>query len=114
MKNKFTKIISILLILSLLTSFLTVFATASDAGADEEQTEEDPLTVIYNRDFNEGWNYNNGVAAVNATQNKLAISEEEDYINGYNYFLDFEVQSASNVYIQMSFQHIFNRKFEIF
>lgn len=55
MKNKLSKIISSLLILSFLISTVSVLALATDGGAEQSE-----VTTIFNRGFDDGWEETNG------------------------------------------------------
>ena len=59
MKKSTSKLLSLLLCLSLLLSAFAVFASA-DEGSDEEVEETDYFRLLYNRDFEEGWGVVNG------------------------------------------------------
>ncbi len=107
MKNKLSKILSSLLIVSFLISALAVFASAEAntgvvaPGKAEERTEY--FKVFYNRNYEEGWDYSNGFKIANAN-NKISIDYEEDHLRNYNYFMRYEaLTDSSNCYTQLSF-----------
>ena len=89
MKNKFTRIISFLLMLSLLFSVLATAALAADGAEGETEEEDDGITVIYNRNYEEGWDYGVGVYAIPRAQ-RFEIEYEEDENFNYNYYWRLE------------------------
>lgn len=87
-KMKFSaRLISLILTLSILVSAFSVFAFATDATEDD--TASDTLNVAYNRTFDEGWDYDNGIKADFLRDNKVGISYE---LVGaaYNHYLRLE------------------------
>ena len=101
MKNKFYRIISSLLVLAFIISGLSIFAFASDEGGDEGL---DPK-VLYNRTFDEGWDYNNGLTGGNVAQTIYSIDYEECSDYSYNYFLRIEtpVVNTAASYVNFDF-----------
>jgi len=126
MKKKLNKIISALLVLASLISMFAVFVYAEDDldssvtdtetdtdtensgegtdGDEEEDAEEAPsidlsaIELIYNRNFEEGWDYNNGFSKFTAnktTVHNAHIDFEETATYKYNYFWRIE---ASDYY----------------
>ena len=81
MKTKFTRLISLLLVIAFLVSALTVFAWAED-GDNSEAVEVD---VLYNRNFEEGWDAYNGFTP-NLGTHTATIDFEESSDYKYNYF----------------------------
>lgn len=107
MKNKLSKILSSLLILSFLISALAVFASAGASTVSSEITEGEERSeyfkVFYNRNYEEGWDYNNGFTVVPA-KNNIQIDYEEDHLRNYNYFVRYEALEAStNCYTRIDF-----------
>ena len=81
--------------LSIVLSVLTVFPVITSA----EEEEEDSLKVVYNRNYEEGWNYSNGMnddykgeLGVNLTYNKISASL-------YNYYLKFSPLDDAGGYV---------------
>ncbi|MBR5448014.1 MAG: hypothetical protein IKV40_06280, partial [Clostridia bacterium] len=104
MKKKLNRIISVILLFASLISVLSVFAYASEAPAASEsqtalETEEDTevdlsqIDLIYNRNFEEGWNYNNGFSTLKT--HKAYIDYEETATYKYNYFWRMEASSST-------------------
>ena len=104
MKNKFTKIISSLLILAFLVSCLAIFASAEDdAAADngEAVTEED-IELIVNRTFDEGWTAANGFGSkLNNNKSSIEYEETEDF--DYNYYNRMEALNAEEFYFELKY-----------
>ncbi len=101
MKNKFSKIISSLLIVAFLISSLSVFAFASEDLAEGE-TDTSNLLVLYNRNFEEGWDIDNGMKVSNKGHN-FTIDKEETTDYSYNYFTRFEATTNSDGYAEFNF-----------
>ena len=104
MKKKFNRIISAILFLASLISIFSVFTYAVEPIADvqtqDETTEEDTPTVdlsqielIYNRNFEEGWDYNNGFSKV--SNHNFYIDYEETATYKYNYFWRVEASDST-------------------
>ena len=108
MKNKYIRFISSLLVLSFLVAAFSVFSFAENT--DETET-EDPISdffyVFFNRDYEDGWDWNNGfdVSTKNTFTggNNLKIDYEEDMHGNYNYFTRFEVASDKEARASISF-----------
>ena len=91
MNKRFTKIISAILILASLLSVFSVAVLAADdtAAVTDEPATDTPvdlsqIDLVFNRNFEEGWDYNNGFSAFSA--HKAYIDHEETAIYKYNYF----------------------------
>lgn len=99
MKNRFSKLLSALLILSFLASCFSVLAVAETAGAGgidfSESSKTDSYEVFINRGFEDGWDYNNGFTKAEPVGNNFTVDYEEDNLGKYNYFLRFEAASES-------------------
>lgn len=91
MKNKFSKILSSLLILSFLIAMFSVFSFA------EGSEDEGGYTLYVHRTFDEGWAINNGLK-LSAGSNNIFVDHEEKITKDYNYFTRIEVggTAASN------------------
>lgn len=82
MKTKLNRLISLLLVVAFLVSALTVFAWAADGDDSSETTEVD---VLYNRNYEEGWDaYNGFVPKLGTHSAEIDFEESSDY--KYNYF----------------------------
>ncbi len=98
MKNRFSKLISAMLILAFLISAFSIFTFAEEGDGEEEVYD-----VFLNRTFDEGWNYTNGMSvATDTSSDKFTIDYEEDETYRYNYFLRLlaESTSANSVYFE--------------
>lgn len=96
MKNKFSRIISAILILTFLVSAFAVFASASEDGTGGSG-EENEINLLLNRSFDEGWEFDNGLTN-NAANNNFFVDHEEDSQYNYNYFFRLETSDGSNAY----------------
>ncbi len=80
MKNRFTRILSFLLIVATLCSLLGVFASAA--------TEVDiSVKMFYNRSFNEGWDCANGMSIGSGITPFINHEYDDDF--NYNYYAEF-------------------------
>ena len=92
-----SKIISLILIVSFLVSALSIFSFAAEEGASED------ITILYNRNYEEGWAYNNGLTTSQIKTHKFSIDYEEDELRNYNYFLRAEAGSTTAGYLYYNF-----------
>ena len=102
MKKSFLRIVSLLLTIASLVSMLAIFAWADDAAAGDQNAAGDGTTVqddlskmelFYERDYEEGWEVDNGFAITKGGHNMFVDYEElSDY--SYNYFARFEATDA--------------------
>jgi len=104
MKNKLLRLISSLLILAVLISCFAIYAFAEEGG-DEGETEEegDGIEVVYFRDYEEGWGYENGFnsAAMVKRDNIIEIRHEETDTFDYNYYIYFEGAAVTHGYMEV-------------
>ena len=115
MKSKFLRILSLILVMSSLLSMFAIFANAEEAGSTEdetEDTEEEKITILYNRTYDEGWEVKNGMTLVDqgSTGSTLFVIDYEETPDfDINYFWRLELNSSDNDYAQLDFganQHI--------
>lgn len=102
-KNLSKKIISSLLILTFLISAFSVFSFAENTEVTDEYKEvgaNENMTVLYNRTYDEGWDYGNGLKTSEIGNNRFLIDYEIDVLGNYNYFMRAEALSgdAGRVY----------------
>ncbi len=109
MKNKFLRVLSLILVMSSLLSMFAIFANAEESESTEdetEDTEEKEITLVYNRHFGEGWGVSNGMDMVDqgSTGSTLfVIDSEETSSFETNYFWRLELNSSDNDYAQLNF-----------
>ncbi len=101
MKNKLTKIISTILIVTFLVSTFSIFAFANDSSSGSEESTE--LVYMLNRTFDEGWDVDNGLK-VTSNDNKFYVDYEVSSDYSYNYFARFEAVNASEAYAEINFK----------
>ncbi|MBR5447049.1 MAG: hypothetical protein IKV40_01355, partial [Clostridia bacterium] len=100
MKKNFIKLISAILILaSILSVFSVAILAADEAVVDDEPTTDTPIDLsqidlVYNRNFEEGWEYNNGFSKLAA--HKGYIDYEETATYKYNYFWRIEATEEAS------------------
>ncbi|MBQ9084745.1 MAG: heparinase II/III family protein [Clostridia bacterium] len=104
MKNKLTRLISLILMLATLVSCFAVFASAETEGGEGE-TEKKPV-VVYNRDFGDGWEVYNGLGTKSQIMkgNNYFIDRELTVSYDYNYFARFEVLTPNDGFAQLQFK----------
>ncbi len=99
MKTKFNKLISLLLVIAFLVSALTVFAWAADGDGETEAVEVD---VLYNRNYEEGWDALNGFTpSLGSHTATIDFEESSDY--KYNYFTRFTHGLSGSGGLQFAF-----------
>ena len=99
MKIKFNKLISLLLVIAFLVPALTVFAWAEDGDGETATVDVD---VLYNRNYEDGWDALNGFTP-NLAAHSATIDFEESSDYKYNYFTRFTHGASSNGGLQLSF-----------
>ncbi len=97
MKNRLTRIISMLLILAFLVSCLTVFSFAETSEEEKEN-----VKLIYYRGFDEGWDYTNGMNG-GIKNNNFYIDYEEAKDFSYNYFVRIEELSGQDGFMEFRY-----------
>ena len=104
MKSKFTKLLSLILALTLLVSAFAIFASAeTEGGGDTEEDEEAvvPKLLIY-RTYDEGWDFFNGTGDARK-ENNFFIDYETTVDYSYNYFFRIEGTNGQDGFSQMNF-----------
>lgn len=121
MKSKFLRIISLILVLASLVSMFGVFAYADSSavgtsdGDDPNVPEEtDPIAEVlkefpnfelqYQRNFEEGWAFNNGLSWTNRGSS-VEIDHELTADYDYNYFMRFTTGSSEHTYLELNFNN---------
>ncbi len=118
MKDGLSRILSLILALSIILSMFTVFAYADETSTEEGTTGEKDegadliaavkeqypdFQLLYQRDFAEGWDVKNGIS-VTDNGSDLTIDNEvgSDFRN--NYFMRYEIFSTGNSYFEWSYR----------
>ena len=105
MKNRFfNRILSLVLVIASLVSSLAVFSFADDTAADTTQKTGE-VELLYMRNYEEGWDFDNGFGSVTQLQGqKVSIDYEETENGDYNYFMRVEgATKAGNAYFDFDF-----------
>ena len=115
MKAKLLKLISMLLVLASIISAFTVFAfanTETPDGTEDGETSDGTestgsnVKVLYNRNFEEGWDADNGLASGSWTEickgNKFFVDYEIGKDQNYNYFMRCENLITSDGHPQIN------------
>lgn len=99
MNKRFTKIIAAILILASILSLCSVLVLAQDSSSstDQSATSEpvdlSQIELIYNRNFEEGWDYNNGFSKFSTIKGYIDYEETATY--KYNYFWRIEATEST-------------------
>ena len=93
MKSWLKKLLSMLLAISFVISTFAVMAFADDEDTEGEDTLDFPPTVVYNRDYADGWGIYNGVGQESAIKKKHNFFIDKEVTSDYsnNYFARFEI-----------------------
>ncbi|MBE6634952.1 MAG: hypothetical protein E7617_01955 [Ruminococcaceae bacterium] len=104
MKNKFSRIVSLVLILAFLVSSLAVFVYADNgtAASGSKAADTDDIVLLVNRTYHEGWNYANGFTT-KANGNNFLVEYEETDNYDYNYYLRVSASGDSAGYMIMDY-----------
>ena len=95
------RLLALILFLSIVISMLSVF---SYANTNTEQTDEETYedaTIVYNRGFGEGWNYDNGLSELVRGGANFAINYVKRSASNYDYFLTVELTDGSESYLEL-------------
>ena len=95
------RLISALLTLCILLSSFAVFSFTSYADEVTEE-EEDNLVVLYNRNFEEGWDYDNGMSPSGSGKIDYRINYKSNYDFTYNYYLNFTPKDDLNGFLALN------------
>ena len=108
MKNKFKRIISALLAAAILLSCFAVFASAREDAELTSSASDDILTVLYNRNYSDGWDASNGLDInSNKNGNDPPYIGQEIGLNGKaNFFLEFDVINSKALFAIMDFNDV--------
>lgn len=99
MKKLLSKLVCLILSVSVVASLFTVFAF----GEDEDETDNSEMRVLFNRTFDEGWGLNNGLTSYGPKENNFFIDNEETETFDRNYFVRFEALNGKDGYIDLGF-----------
>lgn len=102
-KNKLLKLVSFLLSLASLVSCFAVFSFAAESEAEGEETVESNIHVVYNRDYDDGWDMYNGAYVNNDAKHIHSIAREELTDGSLNHFVQIESTNDSSSYMQLSY-----------
>ncbi len=103
MKKNNKRLVSILLLFAFLISTLSVFTFFSAAEEEGEGGLDEDILVLYNRTFDEGWNYENGLTTSEKKTHNYSIDHEVTTDYSYNYFLRAEAGSTTAGYVYFNF-----------
>lgn len=86
MNKKIEKLLSLILVLTMLLFTFSIFASA-EVEEDGEEGEEQPETeLLLYRSYSEGWEYTNGFSTTKPNSQVWNLEYEEDDNFNYNYF----------------------------
>ncbi|MBR2343694.1 MAG: hypothetical protein IKA64_05505 [Clostridia bacterium] len=98
-----SRILSFLLLLSIIASLFSVFAYAAtdESVGTAESAEGAGLSVVYNRGFAEGWDYTNGLTPYIEGDVSYGIEYVKMSASRYEYYLNVEVNGESEGYLEI-------------
>ncbi len=109
MKSRFNRIIATILVIASLVSAFSIFVSAEDTESGAPTgPDTSGITLILNRDFDEGWDYNNGFTISNQSNN-VHIDHEIQSDNEYNYFLRVEAASSSETLLYYPYSAMYSQ-----
>lgn len=92
-KSILARLVSLILVLSVVLSVFTVFPVA------EKSEEDEGVKIIYNRSYEEGWNYSNGMITDFQGEVDINISYKKISASWYNYYLRFAPNGDAGGYV---------------
>lgn len=101
MKNKFTKLVSSVLVIALLISAFAVLVSANgtETADDSSSADKKDVTLLINRTFDEGWDATNGFTnKINGNSYDVEYEEAEDF--SYNYYTRIEALNKEESYLE--------------
>ena len=101
MKKNICKITSLALVLSLLFAIVTVFPQAEG----EEST--DNTYVFYNRGYEDGWDYDNGISKDYKQDLEVYLTSDKLSATHYNYYMNITPGSDKGGYLAVSLESDF-------
>ena len=103
MKNRFNRILALIIAIASLLSVFSVFSFAEPATVSEKTEEEKNLEnfapdtdLIYNRTFDDGWEAYNGLGS-KPTNHSATIDYEVGADGNYNYFMRLQHGESKGV-----------------
>ena len=96
MKKGFVKLTSFCIVLSLFLAMFTIFPFANDNGGEDEG-----VKVIYNRNYEDGWNYSNGFVLDSQYDLDVTLSYLRMSASWHNYFMRLSAGSDIGGYLQL-------------
>ena len=88
MNKKLEKLLSLILVLTMLLAAFSIFASAEGEGAEgEEDNGLVKVDLMMYRSFSEGWEITNGFSGTAPKSHTFALEYEEDDNFNYNYFM---------------------------
>jgi len=105
MKNNLFRIISSILILAFLVSCFAIYATAEEGGSEGEEEEDDGIEIVYYRNYEEGWGYENGLPTLAKVLrgNIVEIRHEETKTFDYNYYMYMKGVETTHTYTELKY-----------
>ena len=94
-KKNFYKLVSLCIVLSIFLTLFTVFPTAEGNLIDRE----DGVKVIYNRGYEDGWNYSNGMNLDTKYDLGVNLTYVKQSASRYNYFMRISPMSSVGGYL---------------
>lgn len=96
------RLLALILLLSIVISMFAVFSYANTETEEESKQTSDDATVIYNRGFGEGWNYDNGLTKLVDGNAEYNITYVKRSASNYDYYLEVKAVDGTESYREIS------------
>ena len=97
MNKKIEKLLSLILVLTMLLFTFSIFASAEVEEGGEEGEEQQPETeLLMYRSYSEGWEIINGFSSTAPKSHTFSLEYEEDDNFNYNYFMRFTQEHGNS------------------
>ena len=109
MKNRFNRILALIIAIASLLSVFSVFSFAETATPEPEKTEEEKnleafnadTDLVYNRTFDDGWEAYNGLADSKPVNHNVTIDYEVASDGNYNYFMRLQYGNTTGSKLEL-------------
>ena len=103
MKNKFIKFISSILVIASLVSCFGVLSFAASPASEDGEEDSSNVRVIFNRDFDDGWDVTNGLSMSNEGGHDFYIGREELADYSYNHYMAISQNSDTSGHVALTY-----------
>ncbi|MBQ8302724.1 MAG: heparinase II/III family protein [Clostridia bacterium] len=96
MNKKLEKLLSLILVITMLLCAFSIFASAEGESTEEEGNDMVVADLMMYRTYSEGWELTNGFSSQAPKSHTFAIEYEEDDNFNYNYFMRFTQEHGNS------------------